>query len=143
MLDGKRVAVAAGTIALPAGAHVLIARAPGFGERRVDIPADRPADYQLAIRLAAEPAGAALSTRNVVAISLVEIGGAAIGAGVIFRLCDCDQTQSTVLFAAGGAMATTGAVLWLLGSRERRPPAVAVAPFAGDDRVGLTVAGRF
>jgi hypothetical protein len=40
-LDDKPVALADGGLAIPPGAHVLVARAQGFQDRRIDIPAER------------------------------------------------------------------------------------------------------
>lgn len=51
-LDGKPIAIEDGGIAIPPGAHVLVARARGFHDRRIDIPAKRGANYMLAVRLA-------------------------------------------------------------------------------------------
>lgn len=52
LLDDKPVAIQDGGIAVPPGAHALVARAQGFHDRRIEIPAERAADYQLAIELA-------------------------------------------------------------------------------------------
>ena len=50
-LDGKPVEIREGGIAVPPGAHGLVARARGFDDRRIEIPAVRGAGYALAIEL--------------------------------------------------------------------------------------------
>jgi PEGA domain len=55
LLDDKPVTIADGNLPIPQGAHVLVARAKGFQERRTDIPAERPADYEVKIELAPIP----------------------------------------------------------------------------------------
>lgn len=52
LLDDKPVTIADGSLPIPPGAHVLVARAKGFQERRIDIQAERPADYEVKIALA-------------------------------------------------------------------------------------------
>lgn len=52
LLDDKPIAIEEGRLAVPPGAHVLVARAPGFRDRRIEIPADRSADYMLGVELA-------------------------------------------------------------------------------------------
>jgi hypothetical protein len=56
LLDGKPVAIANGAIAVPPGSHTIVARAPGFHDRRSEVPAERAPGYELAIELATEPA---------------------------------------------------------------------------------------
>jgi len=51
LLDDKPVTIADGNLPIPQGAHVLVARAKGFQERRIDIQAERPADYEVKIEL--------------------------------------------------------------------------------------------
>ena len=51
-LDGTPITVQDGGIELPPGAHVLVARASGFHERSIEIPAARGANYMLAVQLA-------------------------------------------------------------------------------------------
>jgi hypothetical protein len=50
-LDDRPVTPSEGGLAVPAGSHVLAVRAPGFHERRVVIPAERPSDYALTVEL--------------------------------------------------------------------------------------------
>jgi hypothetical protein len=69
-LDDTRVELEAGGLAVPPGTHVLVARASGYHDKRVEIPADRAADYAIAAEL--EPLGA-----------LVRIDGAPAGARLV------------------------------------------------------------
>jgi hypothetical protein len=50
-VDDKPAVLEAGGIAIPPGAHVLVARAPGFHDARIEAPADRAASYKVAIQL--------------------------------------------------------------------------------------------
>jgi hypothetical protein len=148
-LDGKPIAIDDGTIEVPPGPHVLIARAQGLTEHRVDVPAERPADYQIAIRLAASPAapgGEPASTRVRVATGMIQAGVGIVGAvGLGFAVTGGTETSTAVpvLFAAGGAAILTGTILWLTAPGAQPPHAVAITPMVGNDRVGLTLAGRF
>ncbi|HEX3763417.1 MAG TPA: PEGA domain-containing protein [Kofleriaceae bacterium] len=84
-LDGKPIEIDHGGIAVPPGAHVLVVRAAGYHERRVDIAAARAADYELAVELdrdapPALPSTSSLSGRRKAALA---IGAAAPLAGVL------------------------------------------------------------
>lgn len=84
-LDGRPIAIDHGGIAVPPGAHVLVARAPGYHDRRVDIAAVRAADYELAIELDRDappppPPPSELSGRRKAALA---VGVAAPLAGVL------------------------------------------------------------
>ena len=89
-LDDKPIRASEGGIAVPPGAHILVARAQGFHDRRIDIPAARGADYRLAVELARDEAAVQApsrwSTRRKIAIGA---GGAALVAmagGVVLGL---------------------------------------------------------
>jgi len=88
-LDGRPLAVEDGTAAVPPGPHVLVVRAHGFAERRVELPAVRAADYQVAIELArvAEaspmPAPGAFTVRRKLALVAAGVGLAAAAGGVM------------------------------------------------------------
>ena len=69
-LDGAKLAVVDGAVALPAGAHVLVAHADGFHDAKLDVPAERGADYKIAIEL--RPIGA-----------LVDVAGAPAGTALV------------------------------------------------------------
>jgi hypothetical protein len=69
-LDGQNIAIQDGLIAIPPGTHVLMGRAAGFKDVRVDIPASRGDDYKL--ELALVPLGHSL-----------EVAGAPDGAQII------------------------------------------------------------
>ena len=52
VVDDKPAVFEDGGIAIPAGAHLVVARAPRFHDQKLELPADRPANYKLAIALA-------------------------------------------------------------------------------------------
>jgi len=87
-LDGTSIAFEDGGIAVPPGRHVLVASAPGFGDRRVEIPAIRADGYHIVVELArprqdvAPPAAARWLTRRNVAIAASGVGLAALASGV-------------------------------------------------------------
>lgn len=51
-LDGVAIEVIDGGVAIPPGAHALVASTRGFRDHRVDIPAGRPPDYRIDVELA-------------------------------------------------------------------------------------------
>ena len=69
-LDGAKLEVEQGAVALPPGEHVIVAHADGFHDARVTVPAERVADYKIALALA--PIGA-----------MVDVAGAPAGADVV------------------------------------------------------------
>jgi hypothetical protein len=60
-LDGKPVVIEDGGMAVPPGEHVLVVRANGYREQTVKVPAERAADYQIAVELARIPAVVAVA----------------------------------------------------------------------------------
>jgi hypothetical protein len=76
-LDGKPLAIEGTGIALPSGTHVLTASAPGFHDARIEIPADRPAGFKLAVELA--PIGAMLELAGVPAGAKIFVDGKQAG----------------------------------------------------------------
>lgn len=148
-LDGEPVAVEAGAIAIPPGRHAVVARAPGFRELRVEIPAVRPADYRLVARLApvrvaatARAEGGLTAQRK---IALV-MGAAGLGIAGLGALGDRqdrppgDDGPAPVYGIAAGAL-LTAAVLWLTGAPQK-PAAVTVTPRVGTV-AGLDLSVRF
>jgi len=77
MLDDKPVTIEDGGIAIPAGPHVLVARAKGFRDGRTAIPAERAADYKVAVELAR--VGAMLELRNAPHGARVVVDGKTLG----------------------------------------------------------------
>lgn len=79
-----------GSIVLSPGSHVVVGRAPGFHDRRVDIPAERPAGYTLEVvleRIAPTapppPEPPLLTPRRKVAIGAAGLSAASIIVGGI------------------------------------------------------------
>jgi tetratricopeptide (TPR) repeat protein len=103
-LDDRSVAIEDGHIAIPRGARILVARAPGYQDHRIELPAERGAEYQLAIELeravvakAPEPAAVAavvesppspglFSFKRRLALAVGGVGLAAASAGVVLGL---------------------------------------------------------
>jgi hypothetical protein len=86
-LDDKPAAVADGGIAVPPGAHVLVARARGFDDAHVAIPAERPSDYQITIKLTpVVDVPPRFTVRRRVALAAGGVGVAAAAAGVVLGL---------------------------------------------------------
>jgi hypothetical protein len=54
-LDDQPIAVVDGGLPVPPGPRVLIARAQGYQDRRIEIPAERPADYKIEVELVRVP----------------------------------------------------------------------------------------
>jgi hypothetical protein len=157
-LDDAPVAVDAGAIAIPPGRHAIVARAQGFRDLRVEIPAVRPADYKLVVKLepvraavAAPRAQGGLTAQRKIALVMgaARLGIAGIGAlgmaglGALSGPQDrpaADADSSTVYGIAGGAL-IIAAALWLTGAPDTRP-AVTVTPRVGAI-AGLDLAVRF
>jgi hypothetical protein len=88
-LDGKPIQIEDGGIAVAPGAHVLVASAQGFHDRRVEIPAARDGGYQITIGLARDVPAAPiplLSTRRKVAIAAGGVGLGAMVTGAVLGL---------------------------------------------------------
>jgi hypothetical protein len=91
VLDDKPIGIEDGGIVLAPGGHRLIARAPGFSDQRVDIPADRAADYSLVVTLERPKAVVATaspgwSTRRKVALAAGGVSVVALAGGIGFGL---------------------------------------------------------
>jgi len=89
-IDGKPAGVASGALELLPGGHVAVANAPGYITRRVDIPADRPAGYALAMELTAvelpRPRSSWFTIRRAIAIAAGGAGLAASATGVVLGM---------------------------------------------------------
>jgi hypothetical protein len=88
----QTIAIQDGTIALSPGNHVIIGRASGFHDRRIDVPAERPAGYKLDIvleRIAParppppEPEPSLLTPRRKLAIGAAGLSAASTVVGAI------------------------------------------------------------
>lgn len=106
-LDDRPIAATDGSLAIPPGPHVLIARAPGFRDRRVEIPATRGADFQLDLELEAGPepiTGRRNLPRLAAGIAMVTAAG---GTMLLIR---SSETDSGVLEVGGYAAIGISAV---------------------------------
>ncbi|HET9619945.1 MAG TPA: PEGA domain-containing protein [Kofleriaceae bacterium] len=86
VLDGQPAAPTAGRLPLPPGAHRLIARAPGYQERAVDIPAELPADYRISVQLAHDvvaPPAHWFTFRRKLAVASGALALAGVGVGAV------------------------------------------------------------
>jgi hypothetical protein len=69
-VDGAPAVLEAGGVAVPPGAHNLVARAPKFHDKAVAIPAERAAEYKVDVAL--DPVGA-----------MLDVAGAPAGAQIV------------------------------------------------------------
>jgi len=149
-LDDEPVAVDAGAIAIPPGRHAVVARAQGFRDLRVEIPAVRRADYKLVVKLESVRAAVAtpraqggLTAQRKIALVMGVAGLGIAGLGALADHQDrpaADADSSTVYGIAGGAL-IIAAALWLTGAPDTRP-AVTLTPRVGSI-AGLDLAVRF
>jgi hypothetical protein len=119
-LDDTALAPESGGLAVAAGAHVLVAKAPGFHDLKVEIPADRPAGYRLDVAL--PPIG-----------TLVELAGAPAGA----RIFVDDQPVGTAPLAAPLEVPVGAHAIEVKMSGYR--PYRTSAEFAHDSRANLRI----
>ena len=86
-LDGQPIALQDGGLAVPPGAHTLVARAPGLADRRVELAADRPADYAIDVELTPIPppraAASWLTGRRKIALAAGGVSVVAVVAGAV------------------------------------------------------------
>lgn len=158
-LDGQPVTVEDGGVGVPPGAHVLVARAPGLGERRIDIPAERPDGYAITVQLTrvakAEPSSR-FTPRRKLAIAAGGVGAVVfVGAAVLgtqakqredaaFALCPspttpcADAAQATDLNKQGQSRALQANIAY--GVAAGAVVAAAVLWFTGapESRVAVT-----
>ncbi|HEX7841189.1 MAG TPA: PEGA domain-containing protein [Kofleriaceae bacterium] len=86
-LDDKPVAMEKGSLAIPPGAHTLVARAHGFEDHRIEIPAVRAPDYKLEVGLARVlPPPSRFTDRRKIALGVGGVGLAALAGGVVLGL---------------------------------------------------------
>jgi hypothetical protein len=168
-LDDKPVAMQDGSLAIPPGAHTLVARAQGFQDRRIEIPAVRAPDYKLEVGLVRVPPR--FTVRRKIALAVGGVGVIAVAGGVVlglqsrqldhdtYALCpstsvacpdapkanDLNQRArscaraANLAYGVAGGAAITAAVLWLTGAPESR---VAITPQLGAV-AGLDLSVRF
>lgn len=87
---GPALAVQDGGVVLPAGKRVLVGRAQGFQDRRIEVPAERPDGYRLEVVLERivpppppPPAPGPFTTRRKIAIGAAGLGVASAVLGAI------------------------------------------------------------
>ncbi|HMG54070.1 MAG TPA: PEGA domain-containing protein [Kofleriaceae bacterium] len=102
-LDGKPVALDAGGLAIPPGAHVLLASARGFRDGRIEIPAVRAPDYQVAVELAPVEATRSTGPLSESTALQLSIEGTAASWAVVLVARATDQSGSDALVAVGAA----------------------------------------
>jgi PEGA domain-containing protein len=90
LLDDKPIAIEEGSLAVPPGAHRLVARAPGFHDQRIEIPADRSGDYMLSLELTRlevvatrPPSDSIFTGRRKVALAVGGAGVVALASGAV------------------------------------------------------------
>ncbi len=89
-LDHGAVEIKDGGVVLPPGDHTLVARAQGFDESIVKIPAARPVDYAIAVELAphvvaiAPSPPARFTPRRKIALAAGGVSAAAVAATIVF-----------------------------------------------------------
>ncbi len=90
LLDGQPLVIDNGGVALPPGKHVVTGKAAGYRDGKLTIEADRPADYQLALKLTRQEqvaSGPSLWTpRRKFAVVSAGVSALAIGAGIYLGL---------------------------------------------------------
>lgn len=92
-LDGKPVTVQDGGVPMSPGIHQLVARAPGYQEKKIDVPAERGADYKLVVTLEKvvvaqrpPPGPSRFTGRRKLALAAGGVGVVALGAGIVLGL---------------------------------------------------------
>lgn len=95
LLDDTPVAVADGSIAVPPGTHALVARAKGFVDRRIEIPAERGPDYQLAIELARPMVIERVTPRRKIALAAGGVGLLAASLGIVLGVQSGNLDEDT------------------------------------------------
>ncbi len=158
-LDDRPITVEDGGLGVPPGHHVLVARAPGLAERRIDIPADRPDGYAIVVQLSRSADVASTSRftpRRKLAlvaggVSVVAvIGGAVLGTqakqreDAAFALCPSPTTpcaaaaEATDLNKQGQSRALEANVAYGVAAGAAVAAAVLWLTGAPESRVAIT-----
>lgn len=147
-LDGKPIAIRDGTLAIPPGPHVLLARAPGYRDRRFDIPAVRHPDFKLAVELDTLPEPLT-SRRNLALMAVGATMVTAVGGAVLLNNANENDDLRGFRRGAGytfcalsGISAVGAVVLWVTAPRLRVAVTPRVDGVAGGV-AGLDIAMRF
>jgi len=93
LLDGQPAPIEQGELAIPPGEHAIVVRAPGFQERELKVPAERPEGYEVVVELARvvpppppPPPPKLFTGRRKLAVAAAGVGVVALGAGVVMGL---------------------------------------------------------
>lgn len=86
LLDGQPLAADPRGVKLSPGAHTVVARAPGYHERRVAIPVERAPGYAVVLELEREAPPARFLLRRKLSLGAAGVGVVAAGAGVVLGL---------------------------------------------------------
>jgi len=150
LVDGKPAAIEDGGIAVSRGAHTLVARAGGFRDHQIEIPAERGSDYRLAVELERLPV---FTFQRKLALAVGDLGVVAAGAGVLLGIQaeklkrdpstadrgDRRSFESTLAYGFSLLAAGAAINLWIGGAPRSR---VAITPRVGEIS-GIELAARF
>jgi hypothetical protein len=113
-LDGGAIQSRAGRIELPPGTHRLIARAQGFHDSVVEIPAERAVGYQIAVDLAPvvvagpptppPPKPSMWTVKRKLAVGSAAVGAAALAAAIVRGLQARQLDRETYTLCASPEM---------------------------------------
>lgn len=99
-VDGKPAVLEHGGVAVPPGAHALVATAKGYHDETVAIPAERGADYKVAVALA--PVGAMLEVANAPAGADIVVDGKRVATTPLQQPVEVPPGAHAIELRAGG-----------------------------------------
>nr|HEX4312574.1 PEGA domain-containing protein [Kofleriaceae bacterium] len=99
-IDGQPATLEHGGVAVPAGAHALVATAKGYHEQRVQIPADRAAGYKVAVEL--QPVGAMLDVTNAPSGADIVVDDKRVATTPLAQPVEIPPGQHAIEIRAGG-----------------------------------------
>jgi hypothetical protein len=139
LLGDRPIEARDGGLAIPPGPHVLVVRAPGYQEQRIEIPEDRPPTYELDVALAQlrgtseadeSSASGGLTRQRKIALAVGGLGLAAAATGVVLQVRTIEDDgsleaaqqrrsralRSQIAFGAAGLAAAIAIGLWIDGA---------------------------
>ena len=99
-IDGQPAVLEHGGVAVPPGAHALVAKAAGYHDKDLAIPADRGADYKVAVELA--PVGAMLDVADAPAGADIVVDGKRVATTPLHEPVEVPPGEHAVELRAGG-----------------------------------------